>query len=59
MPELLTSVENGVALVTLNRPDSLNSLNVSLHHALNAALLELDADPGVGCVVLTGAGRGF
>jgi 2-(1,2-epoxy-1,2-dihydrophenyl)acetyl-CoA isomerase len=59
MQELVVEVTNGVALVTLNRPESLNALNVSLHHALNAALHDLAGDPEVRCVVLTGAGRGF
>ena len=59
MSELIKSVENGVALLTLNRPDTLNALNVSLHHELKEALFEIEADRHIGCVVLTGAGRGF
>ncbi|MBV9842146.1 MAG: enoyl-CoA hydratase/isomerase family protein [Sphingomonadaceae bacterium] len=59
MQELLGAVTDGVALVTLNRPNSLNALNVSLHHALNEALHELAGNSDVRCVVLTGAGRGF
>jgi 2-(1,2-epoxy-1,2-dihydrophenyl)acetyl-CoA isomerase len=50
---------DGVATVTLNRPDSLNSLDVPLKVALRGALDALDADPGVRVVVLAGAGRAF
>lgn len=49
----------GVATVTLNRPDSLNALNGPLMAALAEAIRDVADDPEVGCVVLTGAGRGF
>ncbi|WP_028241214.1 enoyl-CoA hydratase [Stutzerimonas azotifigens] len=48
-----------VALVTLNRPQALNALNAELISELNTALAELEADPGIGCVVLTGSARAF
>jgi 2-(1,2-epoxy-1,2-dihydrophenyl)acetyl-CoA isomerase len=51
--------ENGVAVLTLNRPDRLNALNKDLAVALNAALTSISTDKHVSIVVLTGAGRAF
>jgi 2-(1,2-epoxy-1,2-dihydrophenyl)acetyl-CoA isomerase len=51
--------EAGVATLTLHRPDRLNSFTVGMHDEIQAALGEIRADPGVRCLVLTGAGRGF
>lgn len=48
-----------VALLTLNRPASLNSFSPAMHEALWAALDQAEADDSVRAVVLTGAGRGF
>jgi len=56
---LLVERDGAVATVTMNRPDSLNSLNTELKVALRDALLELADDTSVSAVVLTGAGRGF
>lgn len=50
---------DGVLLVTLNRPGKLNALSKQLLKELAACLLDAEHDPGVGCVVLTGAGRAF
>lgn len=57
--ELVTHIENGILTVTLNRPDALNGLTVSLVRTLNARLREAAASPEVRAVVLTGAGRAF
>jgi 2-(1,2-epoxy-1,2-dihydrophenyl)acetyl-CoA isomerase len=57
--EILTRIENGVAVVTLNRPDRLNALSPAMITGLTAVLAGVAVDPDVGCVVLTGAGRGF
>jgi 2-(1,2-epoxy-1,2-dihydrophenyl)acetyl-CoA isomerase len=57
--QLLCSVENGVATITLNRPDKRNALSNELTPALRQALLTVEADPAVRCVVITGAGRAF
>jgi 2-(1,2-epoxy-1,2-dihydrophenyl)acetyl-CoA isomerase len=57
--DILTRREDGVAVVTLNRPERLNALTAALMTDLTATLSALAADPDVGCVVLTGAGRGF
>ncbi|MEO7351901.1 MAG: enoyl-CoA hydratase-related protein [Marmoricola sp.] len=52
-------VHDGVATITLNRPDAMNSLDVSTKEALLAAVSEAEQDAGVRCVVLTGSGRAF
>ncbi len=48
-----------VALITLNRPDVLNAMNPQMSEELDQALKEAAQDGGVGCVVITGAGRAF
>lgn len=50
---------SGVAVVTLNRPEILNAINWPMHAALERVFLDLDEDPDVKAIVLTGAGRGF
>jgi 2-(1,2-epoxy-1,2-dihydrophenyl)acetyl-CoA isomerase len=57
--EVLSRRDDGVAVLTLNRPERLNALTGSLMTTLAGMLTELAADPDVGCVVVTGAGRGF
>ncbi len=57
--ELLVEVDDGIAVVTLNRPDSLNATDEALHGALAAVWPRLSADPDVRAVVLTGNGRAF
>jgi 2-(1,2-epoxy-1,2-dihydrophenyl)acetyl-CoA isomerase len=57
--DLLEQVKDGVAVLTLNRPDRLNAMSRPMLDALLEALPRLAEDPGVGVVVLTGAGRGF
>ncbi|HLH75546.1 MAG TPA: enoyl-CoA hydratase/isomerase family protein [Candidatus Binataceae bacterium] len=49
----------GVMLVTMNRPEVLNATNARLHWELSHLWRELDEDPAVRVVVITGAGRGF
>jgi enoyl-CoA hydratase len=49
-------VADGVALVTLNRPEAMNALSKALREELAAAMKALDGDPEVRAVVLTGAG---
>jgi enoyl-CoA hydratase len=51
--------KDGVATLTLNRPDKLNAINIPLMVDLRAHLDDLAGDESVGCVVLTGAGRSF
>lgn len=52
-------VAGGVATLTLNRPERLNSFTVAMHGEVRAAIDAADADPSVRCLLLTGAGRGF
>lgn len=51
--------DNGVATITLNRPDAMNTLNADLVRALLAAFAEIGADRRVRVVVLTATGRAF
>ena len=57
--DLLEVVKDGVAVLTMNRPDRLNALSNPMLDAMLEALPRLADDPNVGVVVLTGAGRGF
>jgi len=57
--DLLENIKDGVAVLTMNRPDRLNALSDEMLDALLEALPRLADDGNVGCVVLTGAGRGF
>jgi len=52
-------VADGVATLTLNRPDRLNSFTTAMHGEVRVALDEVVGNPAVRCLVLTGAGRGF
>lgn len=53
---LLVEVRDRVAFLTLNRPERLNALNRRLTRELHEAVLRADADPDIGCIVVTGAG---
>ena len=57
--DLIEQAKDGVAVLTLNRPDRLNAMSRPMLDALLEALPRLAEDPAVGVVVLTGAGRGF
>ncbi len=56
---VIVTREGGVATLTLNRPDAMNSLDVATKQALLAAVTEVAEDTSVRCVVLTGTGRAF
>ena len=56
---ILVDIEDGVGIVTLNRPEKLNAMNRRLGAELQDAVKQLDDDDAVGCIVLTGAGRAF
>jgi 2-(1,2-epoxy-1,2-dihydrophenyl)acetyl-CoA isomerase len=56
---LLVERAEGVATLTLNRPESMNSLSVELKQALISAIEDISRDASVRAVVLTGTGRGF
>lgn len=51
--------ELGIRLVTLNRPEKLNAMNVSAYEHLIAALKQADNDPVIRVIILTGSGRAF
>jgi enoyl-CoA hydratase/carnithine racemase len=53
---ILVDIEDGVGIVTLNRPDKLNAMNRKLSAELHDAVKALNADEAVGCIVITGAG---
>src|SRR5256884_565658 len=57
--DLLEVVKDGIAVLTLNRPDRLNAMSGPMLAALLEALPRLADDAEVGVIVLTGAGRGF
>ena len=56
---VLTEQRDGVLLVTLNRPEARNAVNLPLAEGIAAAMDTLDEDPELGVGVLTGAGAGF
>ncbi|NVO13099.1 MAG: 2-(1,2-epoxy-1,2-dihydrophenyl)acetyl-CoA isomerase [Rhodoplanes sp.] len=58
-PSVLVDRRDGWVILTLNRPDRLNSFNAEMHGRLAGALDEVGADQGCRAVLLTGAGRGF
>ena len=56
--EVRTEAEK-VGIITLNRPKALNALNDQLMDELGAALKAFDADPAIGCIIVTGSERAF
>lgn len=56
---ILVSIDAGIARITLNRPDRLNSFNDAMHAQLRQALDRVKTDTSVRVLLLTGAGRGF
>ncbi len=56
---LRVEVGDGVALLTMDRPDSLNSTNFQLHYELSRIWLDIGQDPAVRVAVITGAGNAF
>jgi 2-(1,2-epoxy-1,2-dihydrophenyl)acetyl-CoA isomerase len=56
---ILLELDSGIAKLTLNRPDRLNSFTVEMHEEVRAALDQIEADPSIRTLILTGAGRGF
>lgn len=56
---LLESRDGRIVTLTLNRPDRLNALSKEMSDLLYEAILRTDKDPDVGCIIITGSGRGF
>ncbi len=59
METVAYEVSEGIATITLNRPEVLNALNGQISEELAKALRESSSDPAARCVVITGAGRAF
>ena len=56
---ILVETHGKTGLIRLNRPQTLNALNSALIDDVNSALDAFEADPGIGCVILTGSDRAF
>lgn len=57
--DLRAEIDDGVAVITMNRPERRNALSEAMLTALGSVLARVEADGAVGCVVLTGAGGAF
>lgn len=57
--DLLAEVIDGVALITLNRPEARNAMSGAMNQALQKTLADAEIDADIKCIVLTGAGKGF
>ena len=57
--EVITQVENGILIVTINRPQARNAINRATSEKISAAMEELDENPDKRVVNLTGAGGTF
>lgn len=58
-PSVRFEIADGCALITLNRPERLNSFNPEMHQRLRDALGEIERQEEIRAVLLTGAGRAF
>ncbi len=56
---ILVSRADRVATITLNRPEALNALNITMMHEVTTAAAEFDADPGIGAIIITGSAKAF
>ena len=56
---IVTETRRRVGVIQLNRPKALNALNATLKDQLLAAAERFDADPNVGCIVITGSDKAF
>ena len=54
-----TKTEDGVGVITVNRPDALNAVNSEVMDGLLSAAAKFDADPAIGCILITGEGKAF
>jgi 2-(1,2-epoxy-1,2-dihydrophenyl)acetyl-CoA isomerase len=59
MSDLEVSIENGIATVTMNRPDARNALSMDMRAEMDTAFHDIEFDDAIRCVVLTGAGEHF
>jgi enoyl-CoA hydratase len=56
---ILLERRDRVGVVTIHRPEALNALNLQVMEDVTTACADLDADPGIGCILLTGSERAF
>ena len=56
---IIVEISDGVALITLNRPDALNALNSQLLDELSSAVEDADASDKVRCIILIGSDKAF
>jgi enoyl-CoA hydratase len=56
---ILVDRQDRVATITLNRPEALNALNRQVMNEFTTAAAELDADPGIGAIIVTGSDKAF
>ncbi len=54
-----TRIESGVGVITINRPEALNAVNSEVMAGLIASAAKFDADPEIGCILITGEGKAF
>jgi enoyl-CoA hydratase len=54
-----TKTEDGVGIITINRPEALNAVNSEIMDGLITAAAKFDADPAIGCILITGEGKAF
>lgn len=58
-PEILSTIEGAIGILTVNRPEKLNALNLATIEAMECALTRLEDDPAVRVIIFTGAGKAF
>jgi len=56
---ILVEKQEAVGIITLNRPEKLNAINLKMKHEISEVLKEMEADDHIRAVILTGAGRAF
>ncbi len=56
---ILVEKSNRIAIITLNRPEKLNAINLQMKNELYQSLEEIEADDGIRIVIMTGAGKAF
>src|SRR5271170_4583860 len=56
---ILVEQDERVATITLNRPQALNALNSQVMNEVTSAAAELDNDPGIGAIIITGSAKAF
>ena len=56
---ILVETKTNVGIITLNRPKALNALNMRMAGEIGAALGALEADPAIGCIIITGSEKAF